>query len=287
MENGQAENNRNRVVSGQRLALNKQVQSYFDIRSNNWANYYDRQHGSTFAHLDLTARLAAATQMLTAESAELGKSITLLDAGCGTGEGAGRLSTTPFNVFSVDLALAMVKRAVQQYDHIRGCAADATALPFPSAAFDIVLSLGTLEYVPVFKQAVREFRRVLKPGGALILSVPNRASWFRRIHKVERLVTRPLRALRANFLDIGKEEAGLTSAYHHQSWTLPEIKLLLEAHEFKLVEFQLMTYGWRLPLAETWPLNLAFCRWMNAHCDSTGVVARQLACTIVLRASAV
>jgi SAM-dependent methyltransferase len=49
---------------------------------------------------------------------------------------------------------------------------DATALRFADASLDAVLCLDVLEHVPHFRAALREFARVLRPGGALLLTVP-------------------------------------------------------------------------------------------------------------------
>jgi SAM-dependent methyltransferase len=49
---------------------------------------------------------------------------------------------------------------------------DATALDFSDASLDAILCLDVLEHVPDFLAALREFARVLKPGGALLLTVP-------------------------------------------------------------------------------------------------------------------
>ena len=50
--------------------------------------------------------------------------------------------------------------------------ADVTALHFAAASFDAVLSLDVLEHVPDHRAALREFARILRPGGQLVLSVP-------------------------------------------------------------------------------------------------------------------
>lgn len=50
--------------------------------------------------------------------------------------------------------------------------ADVTALDFPAASFDAVLSLDVLEHVPDYRAALHEFARVLRPGGQCVLSVP-------------------------------------------------------------------------------------------------------------------
>lgn len=50
--------------------------------------------------------------------------------------------------------------------------ADVTALRFATARFDAVFSLDVLEHVPDYHAALREFARVLRPGGTCVLSVP-------------------------------------------------------------------------------------------------------------------
>lgn len=49
---------------------------------------------------------------------------------------------------------------------------DATALRWTDAVMDGVISLDVLEHVPDHRAALREFARVLRPGGALALTVP-------------------------------------------------------------------------------------------------------------------
>ncbi len=54
--------------------------------------------------------------------------------------------------------------------------ADAARLPFSDAAFDAVLCVDAFEHFPEPTAATREFRRVLRPGGFVFLSVPNYAN---------------------------------------------------------------------------------------------------------------
>jgi SAM-dependent methyltransferase len=49
-------------------------------------------------------------------------------------------------------------------------------MSFPDNYFDTVVTIETLEHVPELAKAACEIRRVLKPGGELIITVPNR--WF-------------------------------------------------------------------------------------------------------------
>ena len=54
----------------------------------------------------------------------------------------------------------------------RLCAADATALPYADARFDLVIANHVLEHIEDDWAALAEIRRVLRPGGSAILQVP-------------------------------------------------------------------------------------------------------------------
>ena len=107
--------------------------------------------------------------------------LMVLDAGCGTGgmmlalERYGR-------VFGVDFS-PLALRFCQQRGLDRAFQASVTALPFPSAAFDLVTSFDVLYHLGVSDdtEALREFSRVLRPGGLLLLRLPA-LEWLRSAH---------------------------------------------------------------------------------------------------------
>jgi SAM-dependent methyltransferase len=51
-------------------------------------------------------------------------------------------------------------------------AGDATALPFPDGAFDLVCAFDIVEHVEDDRQVLREIRRVTRPGATVVLAVP-------------------------------------------------------------------------------------------------------------------
>jgi SAM-dependent methyltransferase len=67
-------------------------------------------------------------------------------------------------------ALQMGDRVAPGVDRIQ---ADGGHLPFRSASFDLVLSMGSLEHFPDVPASLREIVRVLKPAGRVVLVVPN------------------------------------------------------------------------------------------------------------------
>ena len=100
----------------------------------------------------------------------------LLDMGAGTGDLAleARRQSPQAHIVAADFTLAMM-RVGQSRLHLQGrpalnwCGADALSLPFPDGQFDAVVSGFLLRNVADLPQALREQRRVLKPGGRIVI----------------------------------------------------------------------------------------------------------------------
>jgi 2-polyprenyl-3-methyl-5-hydroxy-6-metoxy-1,4-benzoquinol methylase len=110
-----------------------------------------------------------------------------LDAGCGTGTLARWLATRGCSVLGVDAASEMVAAANQSAqshnypDRLSFVRITTIArLALDDHSLDGVLCSSVLEYVPDPSACLAEFARVLKPGGLLLVSVPNRNSVVRR-----------------------------------------------------------------------------------------------------------
>jgi len=93
-----------------------------------------------------------------------------LELGCGRGVGAAIILDV-FGASSVDafdLDPRMVARARRRLDpraDVRLWVGDATAIPCPDARYEAVFDFGILHHVPDWRAALREVRRILKPGG--------------------------------------------------------------------------------------------------------------------------
>jgi 2-polyprenyl-3-methyl-5-hydroxy-6-metoxy-1,4-benzoquinol methylase len=97
----------------------------------------------------------------------------VLDVACGEGFGVRMMVGRCAHVVGVDLDEQSIDAARVADDMGDGdyLVANATEMPFADGAFDAVVSFETLEHVPVHP-FLREIRRVLKPGGLLLLSTP-------------------------------------------------------------------------------------------------------------------
>jgi SAM-dependent methyltransferase len=94
----------------------------------------------------------------------------VLDVGCGTGANAAVLSSAGRFVVGVDAAAMPLALGRKDSDAI--LRADGRALPFADRVFDLVCALDVLEHLDDDAAAARELRRVLRPGGALVVFVP-------------------------------------------------------------------------------------------------------------------
>jgi ubiquinone/menaquinone biosynthesis C-methylase UbiE len=102
---------------------------------------------------------------------------SVLELACGTGIVTRRLRDRlppGARLVATDLNEAMMAYAARKFgpeEAVEWKRADATNLPFPGESFDAVVCQFGLMFVPDKGRAIREARRVLKPGGALLFSV--------------------------------------------------------------------------------------------------------------------
>ncbi len=87
-----------------------------------------------------------------------------LDAGCGTGFITEKLP----NVIGVDSSKKMLSECSKK---VRTVHASLTKLPFEDDYFDNIVSISVLQDVKDYKKVISEFKRVLKPGGKLLITV--------------------------------------------------------------------------------------------------------------------
>ncbi len=99
--------------------------------------------------------------------------LRVLDAGCGSGPLMEALRTRGADVSGFDLSPAMVELARERLgdDAVLSVADLGAPLPWADDAFDVVVASLSLHYVEDWASALAELRRVLEPGGRLIVSI--------------------------------------------------------------------------------------------------------------------
>ena len=109
-----------------------------------------------------------------------GGELSILDVGCGTGLNASYLKAMGHSVKGIDLSpVAIEKFKEAGFD---GEVCDIVeGLPYEDGTFDAVFASEVIEHLADTDSFLTELKRVLRPGGTLILSTPNSAFWVFRI----------------------------------------------------------------------------------------------------------
>jgi methionine biosynthesis protein MetW len=138
----------------------------------NLAEYYDeywRAHGDNFN----TDRLR-----LIAERVNAGEDV--LEVDCGPGVLSRLMVERGARVEGTDLSQVAVERAIAKGIPCRQVDLDCEPLPFPDNTYGTVVSNSAIEHRFFSEKSLAECIRVLKPGGKLVVCLPNTAHWICR-----------------------------------------------------------------------------------------------------------
>lgn len=98
----------------------------------------------------------------------------ILEIGSGEGYGINYLSTQLPYITATDLSLQALRHAKASYPHIQACQTLGTNLPFASNVFEAAISFQVIEHITEANRYLEEIQRILRPGGTLFLTTPNR-----------------------------------------------------------------------------------------------------------------
>ena len=198
----------------------------FNSKASTWAEKYDGP---------LKSRLETFV-------AEIEKAVpagsSVLDFGCGPGVLSLKLIDRGYRVNGIDIAIEMVSEAKQEAIHRNITAefvvGDIGTIKGLETKYDAVVASSVFEYLPDPQEALSAFSERLSPNGTLIFTVPNRASWIRRVERVGRSLCRafcwlPLRGAPAAYAKY------LLASKNH--YTIKEIELLASQHNLTLADY--------------------------------------------------
>jgi SAM-dependent methyltransferase len=100
----------------------------------------------------------------------------ILDVGCGEGYGAAMISAMGW-VHALEHDPATAVHAAWTYPGLRVIQADACVLPYRPLSFDAVLAMQVLEHLVCADRFLGRVVEILRPGGVLLLSTPNRETF--------------------------------------------------------------------------------------------------------------
>ena len=137
----------------------------------------------------------------------------LLDVGSGYSMFFQITTDWDFDITCCDLDSAAMEKMRGLVPHWEWIIADAVDLPFEDASFDVVYAGEIIEHVGDPAAALREWGRVLKQGGTLILTTPNRNRLLARANRCEMIM----------------------NPEHVREYSLPELKSALRDQGFKIL----------------------------------------------------
>ncbi|MGN6300862.1 MAG: methyltransferase domain-containing protein [Angustibacter sp.] len=110
----------------------------------------------------------------------------VLDAGCGEGYGCAAVGEVATAVLGADYDAPVLRRARRRHAGGAFTRTNLVALPLADACVDVVLSLQVVEHIWSPDDLLAETARVLRPGGLLALTTPNRETFSPGLGRRER-----------------------------------------------------------------------------------------------------
>ena len=101
----------------------------------------------------------------------------VLEAGCGEGYGADLLADVARHVIGLDYDESAVAHVKARYPRVEMRHGNLAELPLADGAVDVVVNFQVIEHLWDQPQFVAECLRVLRPGGVLMMSTPNRITF--------------------------------------------------------------------------------------------------------------
>jgi ubiquinone/menaquinone biosynthesis C-methylase UbiE len=155
------------------------VAAYFESTVPRWEEFYcaHRVERPVYS-LIYRSRLHRALALIDGLHSKPGS--RCLDAGCGPGIASIALAQRGFLVDAIDIVPQLVERTrtraaeARVSERISASVGDVNELQFPDGSFDVVVSIGVMEWQESPTRSLREMARVVRPGGCVILTVDNK-----------------------------------------------------------------------------------------------------------------
>jgi SAM-dependent methyltransferase len=154
----------------------------------------------------------------------------LLDLGCGDGTHLQWLKDHAVEIFGSDYNLLRLSRAKKFLPEANLFLADILNYPAKDGVFDLVFFNHVIEHIPQDEEALAAVRRMLAPGGILVLGTPNEGSWWWQ-------------------LAYKRAPEILKTTDHVHFYTATSLRKKVEAAGLRVVEIEHMGWGppdWRL-----------------------------------------
>ena len=186
----------------------------------------------------------------------------VLDVGCASGGLLGLLRETAGHLAGLELSPTAARAAAQIGDHVVCGALEDDGLPFEPASFDLVVLADVLEHLADPAAGLARASAWCRPGGAVLVSVPNVAHWHAR-----------LTLLRGRW---PQEDSGTFDASHLRWFTRQSLRELLTGAGLRDVTLDAIVPALANHLGRSAPVRRAEAGWQALGRRAPGLLGYQL-----------
>lgn len=200
---------------------------FYDVRY----NPYMREVGRDFIYKITPERILAYRVLLTFIKNQVGSGLKLLDCGCATGGFVKVAIEEGFDADGLEYSHGAVAYA-EEHLGLKLIQGKVENAPIPDNEYDVVTLLHIVEHFPDPIQALREIRRILKPGGVLFIETPS----FLKLYILQRYFANLIPLYLRLYKRRSSEFRGLLPWFpfdHYYYWTPRSLLAAIEATGFE------------------------------------------------------
>lgn len=230
----------------------KRVTAYFD-ESKGWQGDLYHAEDSYFSRVINRRKQYAFEMIRSLPDLKIGK---VLDIGCGSGVYMEEFFAMGFDCHGIDISAEMVEtckkrlRAAEFPDRVHLYQGEVEHLPFKDNEFDLVICIGVLGYLLRDEKALVEIKRIVKPGGYLLVNLTNMYSssdadyvWRKNL---KALLSGSKAASDHPDYALPNEWMLKNRKFHFKSYNLWKYEPMIEHPNFRKIDA--MTYGFEFRL---------------------------------------
>ena len=220
------------------------------MREREYQHGFSLQHPEVFDVESRTRKANAALAVLRDVFGPRLDTLRLLNVGASSGAMDATFAPAFAEVVGIDIDAHAIQHAQANYqrDNLRFIVADALAIPFPDASFDVVVCSQIYEHVPDQPALFREIRRVLRAGGVCYFAATSRLVVIEPHYRLPFLSWLP-----APFADFYLRVLGRGDSYYERMHALPALRRLTSAFSIDNYTVRMLDDPERFAIADMVP----------------------------------
>ncbi len=198
-----------------------------------------------------------------------GKERIVLDIGCGAGHGSHTLAKKYKKVHAIDISPEAIEYAKKNWhvQNIEFGVGDCLSIPFPDSTFDEIAAFEVFEHLTDWRKFLSELRRVLKPGGVVYISTPNKTLYSPGTKK-------PINPFHIFEMTIPEFKAALSGFFTLETMYGQRTPVYNDHFIWKVVNPVLFTFKAIIPYKVNNTLKLKIINWIKPELEITDILLK-------------